>query len=367
MVDASYVLVLAMALTLFLPVSGLVKTLIIATLAVLLLLFKRSSLIYVRAARGIVNNKGDQKKHWANLEKAAKMGLPEQPLMTAASIFIQKGDFHKGAEILDAYIAKAAGKHPTGKAKTQQDTWVATAKTMRSMVYWLDGNLDAAIAQMKEVHDSGSKNQNVYVNYGTYVLEKGDLKTAKKLIEESKETEVHSNGLKDNHGWYDILTGNWKEAEEIYTSLQEKNPTFPEAFVHLAQIRIHQGRIQEALSLLEQAETCKFTQTSGMRLENVQKLHALLQDRNTRLQAAASIDADPLSVAAGKLPTMVAGNWQPSEAERITPFGDGPITEIKEEPKPQATEKPADDDPDRLPDTSLDDSDEAYLKSHGLA
>ena len=366
MVDASYVLVLAMAVTLFLPVAGIVKILIIAALAVLLLLFKRSSLIYVRAARGIVNNKGDQKKHWANLEKATKMGLPEQPLLTAASIFIQRGDYHKGAEILDSYIAKAAGKHPTGKAKTQQDAWVATAKTMRSMVFWLDGDLDAAIAQMKEVHDSGSKNQNVFVNYGTYVLEKGDVKTAKKLIEESQETELHSNGLKDNHGWYDILTGNWKEAEGIYTALQEKNPTFPEAYVHLAQVRVHQGRIKDALDLFEQAETCKYTQTSGMRLERVQKLHALLQDKNTRLQAAASIDADPVGVAAGKIPPMLAGDWQPSEAERITPFGNDPIEEIKEESKTQATEKQVDDDPDRLPDTSLDDSDEAYLKSHGL-
>ena len=364
--NASSVLVLAMALSLFLPVSGMVKTLIVCLLAVILVIFKRSSLIYVRAARGLVNQKGNAKKHWANLEKAAKMGLPDQMLMTAASIFIQKGDYHKGCKILDDFIAKASARKLNGKVATQRDMWIATAKTMRSMVFWMDGDLDGAIAQMKEVHDTGSKNQNVFINYGTYVLEKGDLQTAKMLIEESKETEIHSNGLKDNHGWYEILRGNWKAAEAIYEELMEKNPSFPEAYVHLSQIRIHQGRIADALALLEKAEGCKFTQTSGMRKETVQKLHALLKDGSTRLQTAESIDADPLSVASGKLPLMIAGSWPFSEADQITPFGgQGPIEEIPQSEAPTVPQK--EDDADRLPDTSLDDSDEAYLKSHGLA
>lgn len=366
MADSSSILILAMALSLFLPVDGVVKVLIIAALAVILVLLKRASLIYVRAARGIINHKGDEKKHWANLEKAVRIGLPDQPLLTTASIFIQHGDYHKGGQILDSYLSKPLSPRLSEKARAQKESLRATAKTMRSMVYWLDGDLDGAIRQMKEVHDTGTKNQNVFVNYGTYVLEKGDLATAKQLIDEAKETELHSNGLKDNHGWYEILTGDWQEAEKIYADLVQLNPSFPEAYVHFAQVRIHQGRIGDALQLLEKAEGCKFTQTSGMRLENVQKLHALLEAKETRLQSASSIDADPVAVAAGKLPAMLAGDWEPSEADRITPFGNGePIKEIIV-PEPEKPEKQVDDDPDRLPDTSLDDSDEAYLKSHGL-
>ncbi len=360
MSDPSTILFVAMAVVLVLPLDGKLKTIAIILLSLAVFFFKRPSLKFARAARRILNGKGDQAKNWSNLEKATKMGLPDQQLMTAASIFIQRGDYHKGGEILDSYLHKTPKKQMSEKAMKARESWIATARTMRSMVYWLDGDLDGAIKEMKGVHDKGSKNQNVFINYGTYLLEKGDLETAKQIIDEASETEIHSNGLKDNHGWYCILCGKWKEAEEVYLDLHEKKPSFPEAFVHFAQVRIHQGKIGEALSLLQKAQECKFTQTSGMKLETIKQLYDLLEKRETRLQMANSIEQNPRLVASGKLPAMAVGDWEASDANTIASFGDD-TTEIEEE-----TEEKVSEEEDRIPHTALDESDEAYLKSHGL-
>lgn len=364
--NPSTIFLLAIIAVLLMPFD-MVLRIIIATILLLLMLWtKRASLLFVRSARKILDGKGDAQKNWSNLAKAVRMGLGDQQLMTAASIYIQRGDWHEGARILDEYTARPF-QSKNLKARKEHENWIATAKTMRSMTYWMEGDLDGAIKLMDEVHKSGSKNANIFINYGTYLLEKGDLAKAKKIITEAEDMEEHSNGLADNHGWYDIIQGDWDHAEYLYAQVIAKNPTFAEAWLHLAQIKIHRGKLQEAIDLLKKASGCRFTQTSGVKKEVVDQLLSLLENPDTRLRAATSIEQDRATVASGKLPTLLEGDFERCEQAEITPFDskDAPHTsepEAEEQEAPQQKHPHADDEVN----TDLDDSDEEYLRSHGF-
>lgn len=362
--NPSTIFLLAIIAVLLMPFD-MVLRIIIATILLLLMLWtKRASLLFVRSARKILDGKGDAQKNWSNLAKAVRMGLGDQQLMTAASIYIQRGDWHEGARILDEYASKpfhAASR----KAKKEHENWITTAKTMRSMTYWMEGDLDGAIKLMDEVHKSGTKNANVFINYGTYLLEKGDLAKAKKIIAEAEDMEEHSNGLADNHGWYDIVQGDWDHAESLYAQVLAKNPSFAEAYLHLAQIKIHRGKIQEAIDFLKKGSACRFTQTSGVKKEVVDQLLDLLENPDTRLQAATSIEQDRATVASGKLPTLLEGSFERCEAAEIAPFDqkDAPKADEPQAEEPAPTQKHLRDDEVN---TDLDASDEEYLRSHGF-
>lgn len=341
----------AMVIIVFLSIPTIIKIALILAVFFVMFFLKRKTFLFMSASRHIAQAATPAQTDWDKLQKALDMGLSEQMQITAASLYIQKGDWKKGWGLLNGVIDSTQKQNDE---KSHQGL-VNVAKIMRSMAFWLNGDLDGAINEVSSVYQNGYRDKNLYINYQTYLLEKGNLSMAKQLLDESKEMEHGSLGIQDNHGWYLILSGKWEEAEAIYNVLFNLNPRFPEPYIHMAQIKLHYGLCKEALEFLSKAEDARFTQTSSIKPGFIKELETALSEPKTRMATAKAVDADVVGVALGRMPKPCTETFEATDAEILSGFAPVPV---------EAT--PAQDD-DRLPDTDLSGDDEEYLKKHGLS
>ncbi len=342
------------------PVS--IKLLLIVLFLAGLIFLRRSVVYYIRANRKIISD--DQKEWegaWPLYRKAIKAGLSKQYTITAASMFLQRGNAQEGKEIIENYLNSKRGREPN------LDN---VAKTMLSMAYWMEGDLAKAIEYVKEVREKGFRDKNLFINYSTYALADGDLKTAESLINDAGDFEKTSPGIRDNRGWLMILKGEWEQADELFTTLVDQTPKFPEPYVHYAQVKIHFGQVSEAITQLESALQARFSNTSGMNKEIVQSLLDLLKAPATRRKTALEIDGDTAAVAAGKSPKEVAGEFEAENADILEGFAKPskkivPIIETEESEEEDEDFSYEDEDlDDRLPNTDLTEEDIEYIKEH---
>ncbi len=333
-----------------LPIPTYSKYLLVALLLGGLLYWKRALILYIRANKKITStNEKDWELAWPLYRKAMRSGLLPTFKVTAASMFLQRGDEQEGKQIIEEYLASTKGR---------DETLDKVAKTMVSMAYWMEGDLDKAIKTVDEVYQSGYRDKNLFINYTTYALEKGDLAKAEELMAESGNLETTSPGIRDNRGWIHLIKGEWQEAGELYRELVDRKPRFPEPYVHYAQVKIHFGLVGEAMDLLELALGARYSNTSGMKKETIEKMLSLLKDPETRRKTAVEIDKDCMSVASGKLPAPLAGQFEREEALVLEGFASLPKKQEKQVRKQQES--------DRLPNTELTEDDLEYLRTHGL-
>lgn len=344
------VLVTVIVFTLSIPTYS--KILLLALYILGIIYLKRSVFYYVKANRKITSeNQQDWDQAWPLYRKAIKAGLQKSFVVTSASMFLQKGDATEGKAILEQYLQSSTGKDPN------LDN---IAKTMLSMAYWMDGDLQKAIQTVDQVYESGYRDKNLFINYTTYALEKGDLSKAKALLDESAEMENSSPGIRDNRGWLYILQGNWEQADELFSDLIQKNPRFPEPYVHYAQVLIHYGQVQAAIDMLRRALEARFSNTSGMKQQHIQHLLDKLEAAETRLKTAMEIDADPVNVASGRMPKPLEGTFAAQDSEILEGFAARPSKPLKQKKRKQEDEE------ERLPNTDLTEADLQYIREHNL-
>jgi len=338
-----------------LPTTPQVKISIALILVGGFVFWKRSIFFYIQGNRHLV--KKDQQewhKAWPLYQKALRSGLPPAYRITVASMYIQRDDANKGKAIIEDYLAE------TKKKEDQALTNIA--KTMLSMVYWMQGDMPKATLMVKEVYDSGYRDKNLFINYGTYALEQGDLKTARMLIEEGIQYEKESPGIHDNHGWLCLLEGKWDEANELYTTLVERGPTFPEPFLHAAQVKVHFGKVGEAIELLEKALLARYSNTTSLHKEVLIALKDRLEDPKTRRAGALEIDQNTAIVASGKLPPPLTGTFEEEHELVLSGFA-----KEKEQVKPknkQAAKTQDQPEDDYTPNTNLTEADLEYARKH---
>jgi len=339
-----------------LPTTPLVKICIILILVGGFVFWKRSIFFYIQGNRHLV--KKDQQewhKAWPLYQKALHSGLLPAYRITVASMYIQRNDANIGKAIIEDYLAE--------KKKKEDKALNNIAKTMLSMVYWMQDDMDKATLMVKEVYDSGYRDKNLFINYGAYALEQGDLKTAQMLVEEGSQYEKESPGIHDNHGWLFLLEGKWDEANKLYNTLVDRGPAFPEPFLHAAQVRIHFGKVGEAIELLEKALLSRYTNTTNIRKETIEALKERLEDTRTRRAGALEIDQNTALVASGKLPPHLADTFEDEHELVLSGFA----KEIeKDKPKnKQAAKKQDQLEDDYTPNTDLTEADLEYARKHG--
>ncbi len=336
-----------------LPTTPLVKIIIAIILVGGFVFWKRSIFFYIQGNRHLV--KKDQQewhKAWPLYQKALRSGLVPAYRITIASMYIQRDDANEGKAIIEAYLAQEKKKED--KALTN------IAKTMLSMVFWLEGDMDKATALVKEVYDSGYRDKNLFINYGTYALEQGDLNTARMLIEQGSQYEKESPGIHDNHGWLCLLEGKWDEAEELYTTLVGRGPTFPEPFIHAAQVKIHYGKVGEAIELLEKALLVRYSKTTSMHKETIRAMKERLEDPKTRRTGALEIEQNTALVASGNLPPALIETFEEEQGLVLTGFA-----KTKKKPKSKQQAKKQDlPEEDYTPNTDLTEADLEYARKH---
>lgn len=339
-----------------LPTTALVKAVILFILVGGFLYWKRSIFYYLRANRHLVKKDPTQwYKAWPLYQKALNSGLLPAYRITAASIYIQRGDAAVGRAIIEEYLAEE---------KKQEDKALTNiALTMISMVYWMNGDLQKATDTAKEVYDSGYRDKNLFINYGTYVLEQGDLKTAHTLIKEGSHYETESPGIHDNHGWLYLLEGRWDEAQELYTTLISRGPAFPEPYLHAAQTKIHFGKVGEAIELLDKALLARYSNTTSMNKEVIKELKERLEDPKTRRAAALEIDQNTALVASGKRPPILTKTFEEETELVLSGFAEEKQIEIPK--NKQQAKKLGLEEEDYTPNTDLTEADLEYARKHG--
>ncbi|NBK21507.1 MAG: pilus assembly protein PilF [Spirochaetia bacterium] len=338
-----------------LPTTAMAKAGLAVVLLGAFLFWKRSILFYIQGNRHLVKkDQSEWHKAWPLYQKALHSGLVPAYRITVASMYIQRSDANEGKAIIEAYLAE--------KKKNEDLALTNIAKTMLSMVYWMDGDMQKATSLVKEVYDSGYRDKNLFINYGTYALEQGDLKTARMLVEEGKAYEKESPGIHDNHGWLCLLEGAWDEANELYTTLITRGPAFPEPFLHAAQVQIHYGKVGQAIELLEKALQARYSNTTTMRKETISALKERLEDPKTRRAGALEIDQNTALVASGKLPPELAGTFE-EEPELVLSGFAKEKEKAKPKNKQQAKKLDLAED-DYTPNTELTEADLEYARKH---
>lgn len=360
----------AIILISFLKISIWIK-LAIDALLILTFIFVRRG--YILLSIGAMNfKKGNLDKAFSSLEKALKAGLDPERRNMVGSAYIQQGDAARGVQILEGVKADSkAGEHAN----------VATVTC--SMGYWRLGEKDKAISSLEELRATGYKNDNLSINLETYLLEMGELKKAKDLITENRKEGTENNGLLDNRGWYYILSGNWKKAKEVFDELiDERNAKFPEAYLHGAQVSVHDGDISQAIDRLGWGASKKFSSTCMSTKEYFDKLLLGLENPATREAFAKAMDEHHKEVSlsidfpgledAMDFDHSAAGALQPSEKPSYIERQNAASTAQKTD-SPDLLSGSDDDqdintdveDDDRIPNTDLDESDVVLAKMYG--
>lgn len=311
---------------------------------------------------GAVNfKKGNMEKAWMNMEKALKAGVDAEKRTMIGSAYIQQGDAARGVRILEGVISDP-------KAGSRKEVAIVTC----SMGYWRLGQHDKAISSLEELRATGYRNDNLSVNLETYLMEMGRLEKMGQLIAENRAEGVETNGLLDNRGWFCILTGDWDSARAVFDELiNDRNAKFPEAYLHGAQVSIHDGNIQQAVDRLSWGTSKKFTLTCMTTWDYFNRLLMGLQNPQTRDAFAKAMDENYVDVSCSRpFPGLeTAREFDGNDSGVIVP--NSKPTYMQQMSSASHTSADADDintdvdDDDREPNTDLDDDDVAIAAMYG--
>ena len=342
-----------------------IKIAIDVALILLFLFIRRGYIFFYRGA--VAMNKGPVEKIWPNFEKALRAGVDVERQVMIGSAYVQRGDASKGVEVLEKVMANP-----------KAGDFAKTATVTCSMAYWRLGNMDKAIEVLEELMETGYRDDNLSVNLESYLLEKKDLKKAKKAMDKDRPEKTETNGLMDNRGWYYIQKGEWENAKALYDELiDDRNAKFPEAYLHGAQVSIHENNIPQAIDRLGWGVSKKFFGTCMFTKEYLDKLLLGLENPKTREAFAKAMEQNHVDISIGKdFPGL----------EMVCEFDENDADVIKPQEKPKYTPTAAQkadnspenaaigadsdintdiDDDEREPNTDLDDEDAALAVKLG--
>jgi tetratricopeptide (TPR) repeat protein len=290
--NITFIVIIAVSIGLnYVGLDPLTNVIIMVATLLIAYLINRSSIFFIRGNLALSSKK--EKKHvnaWKYYRKAFAIGhLSEKYITTAASFFIQLDDVEFGMKQLDGVIEK-----------TQDNETRQIAKIQKSMALQRQGKLDEAIDTLNEVRESKYKSLYLSVNLSSYLIFAGRYDEARTVLDEGAEYINQSAGLFDNKGWLDIVAGKWKDASKLYTEMLDRGPRFPDPYLHAAQVKLHYGKIEEAVTLLNISLTKKWNETSLIKKDMVEEFIKNLSDEDKKVSYAHLIDQSPIEVARGE-------------------------------------------------------------------
>jgi len=146
---------------------------------------------------------------------------------------------------------------------------ITYAKSIYALVLWKKGELDAATDMLLEVIQT-YKTTSVYGSLGYLLILKGDLEKALQFNLEAYDYNSSDNIILDNLGQNYYLLGMYDKSKEIYETLMEKKPAFPEAYFNYGLLLEKLGEPEKALESMKKALECKFSYLSSIRKEDVE-------------------------------------------------------------------------------------------------
>ena len=290
--NITFIVIIAVSIALnYIALDPLTNVIIMLSTLLIAYIVNRSTIFFIRGNLALSSKK--EKKHanaWKHYRKAFAIGhLSEKYMTTAASFFIQLDDVAFGMQQLDAVIEN-----------TQDNETRQVAKIQKSMALQRQGKLEEAIETLTEVRESKYKSLYLSVNLSSYLIFAERYDEARSVLEEGAEYINQSAGLFDNQGWLDIVAGKWKDASKLYTDMLDRGPRFPDPYLHAAQVKLHYGKIEEAVTLLNISLTKKWNETSLIKKEMIEDFIKNLSDDTKKVVYAHCIDQSPIEVARGE-------------------------------------------------------------------
>lgn len=334
------------------PLKSVIKMILMAAALVIIALNSRGNAYYAKANK-IINSRNMSKIDEAVMlyMKAVKAGISANYQLMAGTIILQHGNIEEGKKILSSLT-------DDGNKDIR-----CVAKLSLSMYYWIKRDLKKAIELCVEVKDEGYRNQNLYVNLATYYLCSGNQKQFQKTIKEASSNNMSSVPLIDLQAAYYMLQGDWNAAGGLMTRLfKQVTPSFPDPYVHMAQIKLHYGNVKEAIEYLKSGLDSIFSNTVLFKKKELADMLAGLENEDTRLAWADGINSSTSILIDGKLPEIV----HPSEkcSDLLLPgYPAEPEFKLQKD-TPSIIARNVNEDDERDVDTDLNEQDEIWLKKH---
>ncbi|MDD4011946.1 MAG: hypothetical protein PHI83_07350 [Sphaerochaetaceae bacterium] len=354
-----YVLLVVLAFSTGAPLWA--KIVLTAVLTLLLVILGRSQAWFFLAMKNIDK---DPEKSLKYMKLALSSHLPQEQALIVGNALIQRSDNQLGIKTMKDIV-----DHPS---QPQNKTRALIAL---SMAYWRDGNTSLAVKTLEDLRSGGYTDKNLEINLATYYLELFNVKAAEALISEAKDNQT--NGMLDNRLMLALYKGELEKASEMAKELtQDRKAAFPEAWVHAAQIKLALSEdaqaaadmIREALNkrlLCTGAFTREYLTALAEGLESKQACAAFTKAMNQSIFAVSQglcfpiegSELDPSICRKPAVPTMpIITLNRPAQVQKTEQM------EMQVQPVVQEEE----DDDDRMPNTDLDDSDEAWAIETGI-
>ena len=311
--------------------------------AIFMLIASQGTYYFTKAGKILTQRKpGYMEKAMALYEKADRLGVPAQYSLIIGTIFLQYGDVEKGRRDLEEVM------------KSKDKKLVFQAKESLSMYYWIKKDLDKAIELCESARDMNLKNQNLYINLGTYYLKRGRTKDFKILQREAYKSKMDSIPLLDLQAEYLILTKDYKRAGNFLKSLFDQGTlTFQDPYLHFALVYISYGEVDMAIKYLKTCiEKAAFSNVALYSREDIEKMISLLESEDTKWAFVEGALKDSLSFLGGKMPDCSKKVEKPTFP---------PLPDFKGETISSSDIAVKKEDE---PDTTLTEEDEAWLKKH---
>jgi tetratricopeptide (TPR) repeat protein len=146
---------------------------------------------------------------------------------------------------------------------------ITYAKSIFALVLWKKGELDAATDMLSEVIQT-YKTTSVYGSLGYFLILKGDLEKALQFNLEAYDYNSSDNIILDNLGQNYFMLGMYDKSREIYETLIEKKPTFPEPYFNYGLLLEKLGEPEKALESMKKSLNYKFSYLSSISKEDVE-------------------------------------------------------------------------------------------------
>lgn len=346
------ILITVFVLVVITPLATMIKMILMAAALVIIVLNSRGNAYYAKANK-IINSRDMSKIDEAVMlyMKAVKAGISTNYQLMAGTIILQHGDIEEGKKILSTLT--------DDKSKEIR----CVAKLSLSMYYWIKKDMKKAIELCAEVKDEGYRNQNLYVNLATYYLCSDNQKQFQKTLKEASSSNMLSVPLIDLQAAYYIMQGNWNTAGGLLTKLfKQVTPSFPDPYVHMAQIKLHYGNIKDAMEYLKSGLDCIFSNTVLFQKKELEDMLRGLEDEDTRLAWADGINSSTKILIGGKLPEIVPASKKCSDL-LLPGYPAEPEFKLDKD-APDIISRNLDEDDERDVDTDLNEQDEIWLKKH---
>lgn len=272
------------------PINLISKIVFIAFIFGVVIYVNRALLFFVQANRHILNKKGNtMDKAWVYYRKAFDTGKLElKYLVTMGNVLAQRGDPYFSMEVLNEVL----------KSDKADKTLKNQARVQKSMALERLDKIDEAIDILQEARNQGYKEKSLYINLVCYLLYNDDIDEAIEVLDESKDYEKTNSGSLDNRGWLYIAQEKWDDASQLYSDMMERKPAFPDPYVHAVQVKLHYGKIDEAIMLLKTSIEKKWSSASFFNQDIIKEMIKNLEEENNGLYIS-KFNASYIEIAKG--------------------------------------------------------------------